>query len=217
MQAGDEREPERRGPDDVDPARATRRLPVGRGRPGEGQRDDPDRDVEVEHPAPGGRRGRPRSASPAARRRRARPPGGPTPRIAAPTTGPAAIPRNVSAPTTPERPRPRRAAEQVRGGRRPDRDEHAAADRLDEPRRDELVERLGGAGQRRPDGEDDERAHEQPPGAPQVGQPAGHRHGQDVDQQVAVDDPARLAQLDPGGARCSGRPGRPGSTAARPP
>ena len=46
----------------------------------------------------------------------------------------------------------------------------------------------------------DQRAHEQPPDAPQVGQPAGHRHGQDVDQQVAVDDPAGLAQLDPGGA-----------------
>ena len=36
---------------------------------------------------------------------------------------------------------------------------------------------------------------------PQVGQPAGHRHRQDVHEQVAVDDPARLAQLDPAGAR----------------
>ena len=35
-----------------------------------------------------------------------------------------------------------RAAEQVRRGRRPDRDEDAAADRLDEPGRDELVEVL---------------------------------------------------------------------------
>ena len=34
-------------------------------------------------------------------------------------------------------------AEQVRRRRRPDRDEHAAADRLDQPCRDELVERLG--------------------------------------------------------------------------
>ena len=63
-------------------------------------------------------------------------------------------------------------------------------------------------GQRGPEGEDDERAHEQPAGAPQVGQPAGHRHRQDVDQQVAVDDPARLAQLDPGGA--TGRVGQVG-------
>ena len=41
------------------------------------------------------------------------------------------------------------AAEQVRRGRRPDRDEDAATDRLDEAGGDELVERLGGAGQRR--------------------------------------------------------------------
>ena len=71
-----------------------------------------------------------------------------------------------------QRTRPHRAPEQVRGDRRPDRDEHAAADRLDEPRGDELVHRLGGPGQRGPDDEHDERAQEQPSRAPQVGEAA---------------------------------------------
>ena len=118
------------------------------------------------------------------------------------------MPRKVRAPDDAQRARPHRAAEQVRGDRRPDRDEHAAADRLDEPRGDELVHRLGRSGQRGPDDEHDERAQEQPARAPQVGEAAGHRHRQDVDQQVAVDDPAGLAQLDPG--RSQGRVGEVG-------
>ena len=48
-----------------------------------------------------------------------------------------------------ERARPRRAAEQVRRCRGPDRDEDAAADRLDEPCRDQLVHRLGRPRERR--------------------------------------------------------------------
>ena len=66
----------------------------------------------------------------------------------------------------PERPGPRGAVVQVRGGGRPDRDEHAAADGLDEAGGDELVQVLGGPGQRRPDDEHDQRAEEQPAGAP---------------------------------------------------
>ena len=51
----------------------------------------------------------------------------------------------------PERPGPVMAAEQVgRRGRR-DRDEGAAAERLDEPGGDELVEALGRPGEERPD------------------------------------------------------------------
>ena len=46
------------------------------------------------------------------------------------------------------------------------------------------------------------------PDAPQVGEPAGHRHRQDVDEQVAVDDPARLAQLDPASRVGSARSAR---------
>ena len=70
------------------------------------------------------------------------------------------------------------AVVQVRGRGRPDRHEDAAADGLDEPRGDELVEALGGPGQGRPDDEHDERPEEQPAGAPQVGEPAGEGHDQ---------------------------------------
>ena len=59
------------------------------------------------------------------------------------------MPRNVSAPITPSARGRAVAAEQVRGRGRADRDQDAATDRLDEPGRDQLVERLGGAGQRR--------------------------------------------------------------------
>ena len=97
-----------------------------------------------------------------------------------------------------ERAGPRRSAEQVGCGSRANRDQDAATERLDDPGRDQLVEVLGGPGQRGTDDEQGQRGDEQTPGSPQVGQPAGQRHGQDVDQQVAVDDPARLAQLDPG-------------------
>ncbi len=98
----------------------------------------------------------------------------------------------------PERPCPRRTVEQVGGGGRPDRDEDATTDRLDEARRDELVEILGHAGEGAADREDHEPGEEQASRAPHVGQPAGERHHEDVHEQVAVDDPARLAQLDPG-------------------
>ena len=63
--------------------------------------------------------------------------------IQAPTNGPAAIPRNVSAPMTPRARGRASALEEVRGRRRRDRDEDAAADRLDDAGRDQLVERLG--------------------------------------------------------------------------
>ena len=103
----------------------------------------------------------------------------------------------------PERPRPARAAEQVRRHGRPDRNEDAATDRLDQARGDQLVEVLRGAGQGGPKREDDERADQEATRAPQVSQPACDRHRHDIDEQVAVDDPARLAQFDPG--RAAGR------------
>jgi hypothetical protein len=86
-------------------------------------------------------------------------------------------------------------------GRRPDRDEHAATDRLDPSGDDQLVHGLRGACQRGSHGERGQRAHEQAAGPPQVGQPAGQRDRQDEDQQVAVDDPAGLSQLHPGRSR----------------
>ncbi len=98
----------------------------------------------------------------------------------------------------PEGTRPHRRFVQVGRGRRPDGHQHAAADRLDEARRDQLVEVLGEPGEHRSQHEDAEGRKEQPAGAPQVGEPAGQRHREDVHEQVPVDDPARLAQLDPG-------------------
>ena len=88
---------------------------------------------------------------------------------------------------------------QVGGGGGPDRDEGPAAHRLDESRTDELVEVLGHPRQHGSAGEDDEGDHREPACAPQVRQAARQRHHQDVDEQVTVDDPARLAELRPRG------------------
>ncbi len=156
-----------------------------------------DRDVEVEDPAPG--RGQDvggLSRHAGCRQRRLRVDRCEDRR---PDDRAGRHPEEGERPDDAERPRTRRATEQVGGGGRADRDEDPAADALDEARRDELVERLRRARQRGADDEDDQRPHEQPSDAPQVGQPAGDRHRQDVDQQVAVDDPAGLSQLDPGG------------------
>ena len=181
-----------------DPAGAA--CPSRRGGPGEEQRHDPDRDVDVEDPAPGRREERRSTGVAEIRRRRARPPGGPSARIAAPRNGPAAIPRNVSAPMTPSArgragPLNRCAAAAVPTGTRTPPPtawtSRAAMSWSSVWARPASAE---------PDREDRQRAEEQPPRAPQVRQPAGQRHRQDVDEQVAVDDPARLAQLDPGGA-----------------
>ena len=78
-------------------------------------------------------------------------------RIAAPRNGPAAMPRKVSAPMTPRARGRAVAVVQVGRRRRADRHEDPAADGLDEPRGDELIEVLRGAGQRRADREDAER------------------------------------------------------------
>ena len=87
-------------------------------------------------------------------RPRGRPRGGTRTRIAAPTNGPDGHPEERQRADDAERARPARPVEQVGRGRGPDRDQHAAADRLDEPGRDELVEALGEAGKHRPDDED---------------------------------------------------------------
>ena len=169
---------------------AARRLPVRGGGPGEHQGDDPDRDVEVEDPAPGRREDRGRAACRAARRRRAPPPGGPRRGWRRPTTGPAAMPRKVSAPITPS----------ARGRIAPPNrcDAAAVPTGTSTPPPTAWTSRAAISwssvwGRRRARTRPmkiDQRAQEQPARAPQVGQPAGHRHGQDVDQQVAVDDPA---------------------------
>ena len=52
--------------------------------------------------------------------------------------------------------RPSGALEHVRGGGGGDGDDRAAAERLDEPRGDELVQALGEPGQERPESEDGE-------------------------------------------------------------
>ena len=75
----------------------------------------------------------------------------------------------------------------------------AAADGLHQSRGDELVQALGQPGQERSDREDPQCGQEEPPSAPDVGQAARQRHGHDIDQQVAVDDPGCLAQIRPVG------------------
>ena len=75
------------------------------------------------------------------------------PRMAAPTNGPAAMPRNVSAPMTPrargrEPPVNRCDAADVA-----DRDEDAAAGRLHQPRDDQQLQRRRQPRQERADGE----------------------------------------------------------------
>ncbi len=97
----------------------------------------------------------------------------------------------------PERPRPGGAVEEVRGGGGRHRHERAAADGLDDPPGDELVERLRHPGDERPDREQHEGAEEEPARAPQVGEAACEGHRRDVEEQVGVDDPRRLPQLRP--------------------
>ena len=76
-------------------------------------------------------------------------------------------PEERQRPDEPERPGPCRTVIEMRRGRRPDRHEYPAADRLDEPGGDELVQVLGGGtGQRRADGKHGQRPEEQPPRAP---------------------------------------------------
>jgi hypothetical protein len=208
VSAADQRQPdqatrqsdrEQGGADHVDAAADPWSLPARRRGPCQGDRDDADRDVHVEDPAPGrGKRGGQRPAlepepldgafdvDPAKDRR------------ADERAGGHAEERQRA--DHAERARPVVALEQVRRGRRRHGNEHAATNALEDPRGDELVEVLRRPGQPGTDDEQGQCANEQPSGAPQVGEPAGQRHRDDVREQVAVDDPARLAQLDPGGS-----------------
>ena len=72
---------------------------------------------------------------------------------------------------------------------RPDGNEDAAADALDDPAGDQLVESLSAPRDCGSDDEDDKRAEEQPAGSPDIREATGKRHGDDIRQQVAVDDP----------------------------
>ena len=89
----------------------------------------------------------------------------------------------------------------MRGGGRGHRDDGAATHGLDQSGGDELVEVLGEPGQQRPDREDGQGHEEEAASAPEAREAAGERHGHDVDQQVAVDDPRGLAQVRPIGHR----------------
>ena len=95
--------------------------------------------------------------------------------------------------------RPGRSLEHVRSGGGGDGDDRAASEGLDQPRGDELVQALGESRQQRSESEHRERGEEQPARPPQVGQAAGQRHRDHVDQQIAVDDPGGLAQIRPMG------------------
>ena len=187
-------------PSEVDPTAPARRLPAAAGRPGDHERRDPHRDVDVEHPAPGGREQVDRPRDPGATPSRSSATSGwNEPRIAAPSTGPAAMPRKVSAPITPSA--RGRAAPSYRwdAAARRDRDQRAAADGLDEAGEDQQLERRRRAREQRAEREHDERPEEQPAGAEQVGEPTRDRHRDHVHQQVAVDDPRRLAEAGPAG------------------
>ena len=105
------------------------------------------------------------------------------------------MPRNVSAPMTPSARGRAWPSNRCDAAAVPTGHQDAAAERLDEPRGDQLVERSGRGPASSDRREDDQRAQEQPARAPQVGQATGERHRDDVHQQVAVDDPRRLAQL----------------------
>ncbi len=133
---GRERDPEERRPRQVDPAGAAWRVPVPRGRPADDQGHDADRHVDEEDPPPGRGEerlerlaGQDRLRMEAAQHRR-------------PDERPGGHPEERQRADDPERAGARAAAEEVRGGRGPHRDEGAAADRLDEARRDELVQGL---------------------------------------------------------------------------
>ena len=178
---------------------AAGRLPAARRGPSDQQRDDPDRDIEIEDPAPGrGERVGERRVG-----------GDPEPEQAALDVQPAEDRRAEERPRRhpqerqraddAKRSRPVIALEQVRRGRRPDRDKHPAADPLDHPTEDQLVHRLGPARHQRPGDEHDQRRQEELPGAPDVGDPPRERHRDDVGEQVAVDDPAGVAELREGG------------------
>ena len=81
------------------PGRRGVSQPGGR-RPTQDQRDQPDRDVDEEDPAPG-RREQVAATSPSSPAPARAPSAWTDARMAAPTNGPAAIPRNVSAPMMP--------------------------------------------------------------------------------------------------------------------
>ena len=182
---------------DVEPAGAPGRLPVAAGGPGHDEGDDRDRDVDVEDPAPGGRQqaaGHRARVDAQLRQRRGRVDRAQD-RGAQERPGGHAQERErrdeAQGPRTPG------AGKQVRRGRGRHRDHGPAADRLDEPRSDQQLERGRHPGQQAAHGEHDEGRQEQPPRAPQVGHPPGQRHRDDRHEEVAVDDPRRLAETGP--------------------
>ena len=195
-----ERDGEETGPEPVELGGLAARVPAGAGGPGDCQSADADRDVDVEDPAPRRRNGgheRPAGDAHVGQG------GFGVDRLQYGRTDerPGGHAQERQRADDAQGPRPRRALEQVRGGGGGHWDDRAATDRLDEPGGDQLVEVLGDARQERPEGEDGKGGEEEPAGAPQVGQAAGQRHRHHVDQQVAVDDPGRLAQIRPVGHR----------------
>ncbi len=195
----DEQPGEQDRADEVDPARSPGRLPAAARRPRDDEGDDPDRDVDVEHPAPGGGedRGRERAGLDAQPRQRRDRVDGPEDRGAQERPRGHAEERERA--DDAEGARARRAAEQVRGGGGRDRDQRPAADGLDQAGRDQELERRRHPREQAADREHDQRPQEQPTRAVQVRHAPGQRHRDDRDQEIAVDDPGRLAQARPAG------------------
>ena len=180
----------------VDPGRAPGRVPAGRRRPGQEEGDDPDRDVDVEDPAPGRcqRRQERTTHDPLAGKHRTGVEGAQD-RSARERTG--RHPQEGQPANHAEGPRPVGRSVQVGSGGRRDRHDDPAAECLHEPGRNELPEVLACPGNRRADREGEQAEHQQPASPPEVGKAAGEGHRSDVDEQIAVDDPRCRPELGP--------------------
>ena len=176
-----------------------RRVPAAARRPGQREGADAHRHVDVEDPAPCGRK----------RIRQGRARGNAETREGdlrvddvqdrGAQERPGGHPQERERTDDAQGPGPAGAREQVGRGGRGHRHQRAATGRLDQPRDDQQLERGRGAGQRGADGEQAQRPEEHAAVAPQVRQPPRQRHRDDIHQQVAVDDPGGLAEAGPGG------------------
>ena len=87
--------------------------------------------------------------------------------------------------------------EEVSGGGRGEREDGARAGALNDPRGNQGIQALGGAGGKAADGKGAQAEAVQRGEVETVGCAAGQRHDRDIGNQVAVDDPRGAAQLSP--------------------
>ena len=197
QQQREEGQPEQDRPGDVQSAGPSRRIPATRRRPAEQERDEPRRHVDEEHPAPGRREQvLRRSRQPRGRDRFGRVEGA---QDGGPHERARGHPEERECADHAEGASARRPVVQMGCRSGPDGDEDPAAGRLHQAGGDQLVHGLGQSGEERSEREHGEGRQQWASCPPQVRQAAREGHRQHVDEQVAVDDPARLAQLHPCG------------------